>query len=154
VVFEKDGEKISYLAKQRPEWAIYEGDSLPFIPAAFEAFPQINLVDIDPYGDPWPFIAEVIRSAKVKNLALVVNDGLRQKLVMGAWDVASVQEAVMHFGNKLADNYIDVIGWLLNKKATEAGYRLNRFTAYYTGFNKQMTHYAALLTTKGLANPS
>jgi hypothetical protein len=79
-------------------------------------------------------------------LGLVVNDGLRQKLKIGVWNVASMGEAVRRRGNKAVyENYLDVCRELVAEKAGQRDYTLTRWAGYYCGHAQQMTHYAALL---------
>jgi hypothetical protein len=80
-------------------------------------------------------------------LAIAVNDGLRQKFKMnGAWSVGVLAEKVARYGNQsFYAGYKEICRELLEEKAAQAGYRLDRWTAYYCGFAGQMTHYGAIL---------
>ena len=147
VVFEKDPEKTAVLAKQRPTWAVYEADcEIAITDGAVDDWP-FNFVDLDPYGEPWPVLDAFLQSdrPRVDSLWIVVNDGLRQKLAIGAWDVGSMQSIVERFGNDLHGRYLDVCRLLVKEKADQAGYRLAAFAGYYCGHGKQMTHYLARL---------
>lgn len=150
VVFETDPDKAAALAQQRPTWAVYEADCEMAIGAgAVDAWP-FNFVDLDPYGEPWPVLDALFsRTARdwPARLAVVVNDGLRQKLKIGAWDVASMAEAVAWYGNGwIFANYLDVCRELLETKAGQVGYTLARWAGYYCGHAQGLTHYAAILT--------
>lgn len=149
VVFEKDPAKAEHLAVQRPTWAVYEADCLTALAAGVGAHLPINLVDLDPYGEPWPVLDALFRGpyAWPDTLGIVVNDGLRQKLrLSGGWDVHSMQGVVARYGNgAMHDNYLSICQELLQEKAAQVGYSLSRWTGYYTGYGQQMTHYAALL---------
>lgn len=149
VVLEKDPGKAAALARQRPHWAVYEADCEQAIPLGAGAHLEVNFVDLDPYGDPWPVMEAFFRSERPRadRLALVVNDGLRQACKMNhGWAVNSLAAAVAHFGNcALYPSYLEVARWLVMDKAAIAGYRLKSWTGYYCGHNGQMTHYAALL---------
>jgi len=147
VVLEKDPEKIAVLVKQRPAWAVYEGDCVRCLQAGAGAHLPINFLDIDPYGEPWPVMDAFLQSERPHPdiLVIVVNDGLMQKLRIGAWNVGSMQGMVQKYGNKLHTIYLDVCGELMQEKAAKAGYNLNRFAGYYCGHLDQMTHYLAVL---------
>lgn len=148
-VLEKDSNKAKFLAQQRPTWAVYEGDAAALLSIGAGAHLRINLLDVDPYGDPFPTIHAFLMSQRppVDSLWIVVNDGLRQKTKMGgAWSVETLKPAVAEFGNDLYPCYLDVCRWLLHKEAEQAQANLLRFSGYYCGYQKQMTHYAAMLS--------
>ena len=148
VVFDKDPERAAFLARQRPTWAVYEADSVYALAGGAASHQDINFVDIDSYGDPWPTIGAFLGSERPrpKKLCIVVNDGLRQNVRLGtAWRVATLQDAVRRFGNDLHDIYLEVCRSLMEEKATQAGYSLDHFAGYYCGSMKEVTHYVAVL---------
>lgn len=149
VVFEKLPEKAARLAAQRPTWAVYEADVVRALASGVGAHLPVNFLDLDPYGEPWPAIAAFFSSARpfAPRLALVVNDGLRQKLRMnGGWHVASLERAVARRGNAaLYRDYLDVCRELVAEQAAKAGYAIKRWAGYYCGAHQNMTHYAAVL---------
>lgn len=148
LVFEKDEAKAGVLAAQRPTWLVYEADCVAGLKAGVGKRLPINYVDIDPYGDPWPIVDAFLESDRERGdrLAIVVNDGSRQKVrLSGGWVCASLELAIMKFGNGLHDNYLDICRWLMEQKAAQAGYKLSRFHGYHCGHGKQMTHYLAIL---------
>lgn len=153
VCFEKKAEKAEALAKQRPTWAVYEADCVAAIRAGVGSHLEVNFLDLDPYGEPWPVLDAFLESERPKpeRLVIVVNDGLRQKLkLQGAWKVHSMQAIVARRGNgDIYSQYLDVCRELMQEKAAKAGYRLRRWTAYYAGHNENMTHYAAVLERVG-----
>lgn len=150
VVFEKDPDKTKVLAVQRPAWAVYECDCEQAIAAGVGAHLPVNFLDCDPYGEPWPVIDAFFQSERPfpSMLAIVVNDGLRQKLKMnGGWNVASLEHVVARYGNNvLYANYLEICKELLQEKASQRGYALTRWAGYYCGHAQQMTHYAGLFT--------
>lgn len=155
IVMEKDQKKAAVLAKQRPSWAVYQCDSVPSIAAGAGAHLPINFVDVDPYGDPWPILDAFLTSKRdfPDRLCIAVNDGLRNKLkATGGWDVASMADAVAVFGNRLYGRYLELCEWQMQQKAAKAGYSLDRFRGYYCGANKDMTHYAAILSRTGASS--
>ena len=88
VVFEKDADKASILGRQRPTWAVYEGDCVASIQGGAGAHLEVNLLDVDPYGDPWPVIDAFFESERprAERLMVVVNDGLLHSIKKGvAW---------------------------------------------------------------------
>lgn len=149
VVFEKDPDKASVLAVQRPSWAVYECDCVMAIAAGVGAHLPVNFVDFDPYGEPWPVIDAFFQSERPfpPTLGIVVNDGLRQRLKIAAWDVDSLGEMVARYGNKdVYKNYLEICRELFQEKAGQRGYTLTRWAGYNCGHLGQMTHYAALFT--------
>ena len=151
VVIEKNPEKTAVLGKQRPTWAVYEGDCVACLKAGAGAHLPVNLLDLDPYGEPWPVMDAFFESERPhpETLVIVVNDGLRRKLRIGAWNVESMRGMVERYGNKLDRNYLDICGEMIQEKAAQAGYRLDRFAGYYCGHAGQMTHYLAVLKSAG-----
>ena len=149
VVFEHDPVKAAALAIQRPSWAVYESVCETAIAAGAGAHLEVNFLDCDPWGEPWPAIEAFFGSDRpfAPKLAVVVNDGLRQKLRMnGGWSVASLHAVVERLGNSgLYQKYLEVCRNLLVEKSARAGYSLKKWTGYYCGHAGQMTHYAALL---------
>jgi hypothetical protein len=150
VVFEKDPIKALRLAKQRPHWSVYECDCVKAIKEQVGSHLPINYVDVDPYGDPWPVIEAFLSSDRPKpeRVMIVTNDGLRQKLQLGgAWVVGSMDRVVSQRGNATVyHDYLDVCKDMMRDLAAKGGYQLTRWTAYFTGRQEAMTHYAALLT--------
>jgi len=148
VVFEKKPERAQLLALQRPTWAVYQADCVMAVAGGAGAHLPVNVLDCDPYGDPWPVISVFFDSDRPRPdvVFVVVNDGLRQKVRMGgAWGTKTLSDAVSRFGNDLHDYYLDVCKVLLAEKAARAGYSLSRFVGYYCGHAQQMTHYLAVL---------
>src|SRR3972149_5544098 len=81
VVIEKKLEKAEHLAKQRPTWRVYQGDSVKALGAGLAKDVQFGLVDIDPYGSPWPVIEALFAKSRQwpQGVPAVLNDGVRQK---------------------------------------------------------------------------
>jgi len=148
VVFEKDREKAGFLALQRPTWAVYEADCVGAIAHGAGAHLEVNVLDVDPYGEPWPTIRAFFESERPRTarLYVVVNDGLRQKLrISGGWHVASITSVVSRFGSDLQGKYLAVCEIMIKELAAKAGYSLSRFAGYYCGAGNWMTHYLAEL---------
>lgn len=149
VVFEVNAEKAEALARQRPSWTVYEADATLTLAAGAGAHLACNLIDIDPYGEPWPTLEAYFSSTRPfpPQLAIAVNDGMRTKLRLGGgYEIKSLLPAVREFGNSVMYvEYIRVARWNLTRLAAEAGYGLTDWTGYYCGRNGAMTHYAAVL---------
>lgn len=148
VVFEKNPLKAARLGKQRPTWAVYEADCVAAIAGGAGAHLCVNLLDVDPYGEPWPVIDAFFQSERprAETLWIVVNDGLRRKVQLGgAWACKSLAGIVSEYGNDLYKHFLDVAQILLTKKAAHFGYEVDRFSGYYCGHQMGMTHYAARL---------
>ncbi len=148
VVFEKHPVRADWLALQRPTWAVYEADCVRALTSGVGAHLTINILDLDPWGDPWPAILAFFGSERPRadTLWVVVNDGLRQKVRMGgAWNVGTLQPMVARYGNALHGKYLEVCREMMEEKAATAGYSLISWAGYYCGHAKQMTHYLAEL---------
>lgn len=148
IVLEKDMRRAEKLAVQRPTWRVYCADAVASLAAGLGSDVPVNLIDCDPWGEPWPTLSAFFSSERERpaEVAVAVNDGLRNKLKLGgAYDVASLQEAVAQFGNALYAPYLEVCRWQLARIAEPAGYTLRRFWGYFCGHNGDMTHYAAVL---------
>lgn len=151
VVFEKDAAKAAFLAQQRPEWAVYECDCEMALRAGVGRHLAINVLDLDPYGEPWPVLDAFLAGHGDRLPArwgMVVNDGLRggNLSANNGWNARSMQGAVMRWGvNGLYRNYLDVCRWLVNEKVATVGYTVAKWAGYYCGAGQGMTHYAAVL---------
>ncbi|MDL2315495.1 hypothetical protein LJC59_00230 [Desulfovibrio sp. OttesenSCG-928-A18] len=149
-VLEKNQDKASALAEQRPEWAVYEGDSEKIIAAGVGFHIPINFVDIDPYGDPWPVVDAVFSQAEKMpdKWGLVVNDGLKHFLMLGgAWKVKRLAKFVERYGNKgVVEAYWDICREIIEGKAHACGMGLEWWRTWSGGHGGQMTHYAAVIS--------
>lgn len=148
VVFEKDPEKAAILGKQRPTWAVYESECEPVLAEGVGAHLQIDLLDIDPYGEPWPVFDAFFQSTRpfAPVMAIAVNDGLRQGLAMGqAWKIGSMAKMTVKYGNDLHPIYLDICREMVAEKVAHAGYTVSHFGGYYCGNKKAMTHYLAVI---------
>lgn len=151
-VIEKDRFKVETLAYQRPGWAVYQGSSPDLLRNGAGSHLTHNVLDVDPYGDPWPTIKGFFQSPRpfADEMVVVVNDGLRTKIMMGtAWDAGSLEEMVEKYGNDLYEKYLPLCRELMEKAVNPAGYAVKKWAGYYCGQNDRMTHYACLLTKEG-----
>lgn len=149
MVFEKDPAKCERLALQRPAWRTYEADCESAIREGVASDLAFDLVDCDPYGGALVTIDALFgsRRAFAPVMALVVNDGMRQALSMGAaWSIDVLAPFVARYGNDLYGVYGDICGEFVKEKAAHAGYAVSRFVFYYCGDRSFITHYYALLT--------
>ena len=151
IVFEKDSDRAAFLAKQRRSWAVYEGDCVEALAGGAGGHLAVNVLDLDPYGEPWPALDAFMQSERPRTdvLWVVVNDGLRgggNVRLGNAWRAGSLQAAVMRFGNDLHGRYLEVCRWMIQEKAALAGYSLDRFAGYYCGIRGNNTHYLARLS--------
>lgn len=148
VVTETSPAKTAILAKQRPTWAVYECPAEVALSAGFIGLFGVNVVDLDPYGSPWPCIEALMAGQMPDRLALIVHDRMGQKLSLkGAWQVGALAAAVERHGNEwVCANYLAVCEEILAEKAAQAGYDLGRFVGEYCGKMRQQTNYAAVLT--------
>lgn len=148
IVFEKDERKVEKLAKQRPHWRVYQSDCVLALADHVGGDMPIELLDIDPYGACWDCVDAFFSSKRdfAPVLAICVNDGLRQTLSLkGGWKVGQMQDMVTKYGNDvLYHQYLEICQELIGEKIAQAGYRLEQFYGYYTGFNGFMCHFLAM----------
>lgn len=156
-VFEKKPERVAFLAYQRPTWAVYEGNCILAIGEGAGAHLLVNVLDVDPWGDPWPVIGAFFESERPRpdKMFVVVNDGSRLGIKMGgAWSVATLHGMVEKYGNDLYAIYLEVCRELMQEKVVQASYRLDRFNGYYCGHSQMMTHYLAVLVRDSGVKPT
>lgn len=148
VVLEKDPKRTGVLAQQRPTWAVYEGDCVAALREGAGSHLAVNLLDVDPYGEPWSAIEAFLMSDRPHpaTLRIVVNDGLRGNIKLGkAWAAGCMESVVEQFGNDVYRSYLDICKILMHEKAAQAGYTLSRWHGYYCGKSNDLTHYWAVL---------
>lgn len=150
VVMEKDPAKAERLALQRPSWAVYECDCEAALAESIGGHVVVDLLDIDPWGSSWEAISGFMSSKRpfADQMVVVVNDGLRQALSMGAaWSIKVMQPYVEKYGNDgLYTDYPDLCREILQDKAAAAGYTVSRFVSYTCGAKQFEVHMLALLT--------
>ena len=98
IVFEKDLNKVSVLAKQRPTWRVYQCDAEWAISNGIGSDLKINLLDIDAYGSPLNVINGFFNFDRqiADQLVIVVNDGLRIKVKAGgSWLVKDLKPIIL-----------------------------------------------------------
>src|SRR5262245_48471664 len=74
IVFEQDPRKAAKLGLQRPTWRVYETEAQGALAAGVGKDLAVNLLDLDPYGSPWGFLAAFLQSRPLERaLWIVVN---------------------------------------------------------------------------------
>lgn len=147
-VLEKDAAKSERLAAQRPAWRVYQGDCIKALEAGIADDLAFGLVDIDPYGSPWPILEALFAARRPwpEAVQIVVNDGLRNKLKMGGgWQTGDLKPEVLRHGNNLYPRYLEIARGKLAGIAGRAGLELTGWFGYYCGHAGDMTHYWASL---------
>lgn len=149
VVFEIDQAKADVLATQRPTWSVYRADCVRSLEADAGAHLPVNFLDLDPYGSPWNILSAFFHSRRPfpERLALVVNDGMRQKArIGGAWTSEILHGVCAKYGNaRIHKNYKEICAEIFGEMIAPLGYSIAGWTAYYTGAHADMTHWAAVL---------
>jgi len=155
IVFDKDAAKADALSVQRPTWRVYHGDAQVWLAAGVGRDLSANIIDIDPYGSPWECLDAYLASRRVdRELWIVANDGLRQSLMLGiGWHVGVLAPVVQRRGNNLFSVYLDVCEEMLADRAKKASAKLARFSGYYCGHGKRMTHWIAMLRPLASGTP-
>lgn len=150
-VIEKDPERTEFLAKQRARqgWPVYEGEAARLLGAGLARKVGFDMLDVDPYGEPWPTLEAFFGSERAfqPRMAVAVNDGLRQNArVKGSWRVKSLKEFAKRYGNdKVRAHYLSICEEKLTELARSVGYSVEWWHGYYCGNLDDMTHYGAVL---------
>lgn len=81
VAIEKDTQKAERIARQRPTWRVYRGESISCIEAGIAADMAIDVLDVDAWGDPWGAVSAFFARPRAfrQSMAVVITDGLAQK---------------------------------------------------------------------------
>lgn len=102
-MFEIREDRALHLARLRPSWGVYQNDSASAIRDGALDDATVTVLDVDPYGSPWPVIAAFMESTPAKRaprLDIVVNDGLRLTVKRaGGWNVEGLHAMVDKYGN-------------------------------------------------------
>lgn len=152
VVIEKDEAKADHLCRQRPSWAVYQGNCEAALAAGLAKATPFDVVDLDPYGQPFNVLAALAIPGRVfpDVWHLVVNDGTRQAVMRGvSWHMDTLQNAVRRHGANLYPIYLQVARECVQDFAALIGFELTGWTGYYTGNNDMMSHYWSVLTRIG-----
>jgi hypothetical protein len=153
-VIEIDDDRAEFIARQRRTWAVYGGDAETILASGILAFRPTTLLDLDPYGEPWPFV-DAFFQGHAGNLAdrmwIAVNDGLRMntRLGVGARTHSLAAIAAKYGASILWAKYIEVAREMMEEKAATVGYTVASFRGYYCGDKQQMTHYLVDLRRTG-----
>jgi hypothetical protein len=132
VVFEVNIPKAEHLARQRPSWSVYEGDSLAALQAGYGMDRSFDVIDVDPYGSCLEYVRCLFdpKRAHPRVWWLVLNCSVRQMLRLnGAWHVLALREYVERFGNStlLWRNYEAVLQLLVADLAAASKQRVSSF---------------------------
>ncbi|MEO0987504.1 MAG: hypothetical protein AAFY20_18490 [Cyanobacteria bacterium J06639_14] len=110
------------------------------------------MLDVDPYGSPWPTIRAWFESdrPRAETLHVVVNDGFRQKLkINGGWDSEETQRFVTEYGNHgVYDSYLEICQRMIADLSGQVGYEVRDWWGKYCGHSLGMTHYWAVLENR------
>lgn len=144
-VLERDPKRTSHLARQRPTWSVLEGDSEAMIAGGALANVPARILDVDPYGDPWPVLRAFFREWRARGpIAVVVNDGLKQKARRRAtYRDKTLAPLAGQWGGKLYEHYLEVAESLMRSTANDAGFEVTSFSGYHATID--ISHYAAEL---------
>ena len=149
IVFEKDPSKATFLARQRPSWAVYEADCVRALGQGAGRHLTFNLLDLDPYDSCWEAMEAFFGSKRpfADRMVVAVNDGLRHHLRGGGgWHVHVMEPFAERYGNhNLFAHYLQIAEELTGELVAKAGYQTAFFDGYHTGVEKKMTHFLAVL---------
>ena len=148
VVIEKDEDKVEHLAQQRPNWRVYQGDSLRALQGGLAADMAFDVIDLDPYGSTLEYLEAFASGGRAwpDRWQLVANDGMKQKLRLGgAWSVKVLRSVVEQQGNDLYDRYLPIVRDAVRSMAARIGFRVVGWHGYHTGDDHDMTHYRAVM---------
>lgn len=145
-VFEQNALKCDILRQQRPAWRCYNTDVNTAISAGVLEDFQFNYVDIDPYGACWNTVEALFSSPILSdNLILAVNCGALHNIRMRGLQVQFMEDAHTKFSSSI-DQYLYVCRYLIDKKSTRVGFKIEYFSGFYHGIGNQMTQFMCHLT--------
>lgn len=141
MVFEKMEPKAKVLALKRPAWMVFEADAVKAI-KGMKFSSDYSFFDVDPYGDPFEYLAGIANASESKRLIIAVNDGLRNKAKRGgSFACESLKKAVHHFGNdSIYDRYLEVVDWITKDIFSNSGFKAKILRGYHCK-SGDMTHY-------------
>ncbi len=154
VVIEKDDAKVEHLCRQRPTWAVYQGDCETALEMGLAKTVAFDVVDLDPYGQPFNVLAALSLPGRKfpDEWHLVVNDGTRNATRRGAngkgsyaWTLGVMKTAILKHGPDLYPIYLDVARECVEEFAAKIGFEVVGWTGYYTGAGDLISHYWAIL---------
>jgi len=149
VVFEKKEHLAERLAANRPNWTVMHGDCVSGVAHGCGSHLAITVLDIDPWGAPWPVVDAFFGSDRpfADQMIVMVNDGLLQKLQRGgAWQIDYLAPYVERYGTLgVQDHYLSIARSLLQERAAPVGYQVTAFAGYFCSKMNQLAHYYAIL---------
>lgn len=144
-MFERQIVKCRQLARSRPNWRVYGGDNVPAIRAGAGADLPVNVLDVDPYSDPWPALEAWFGSERVRppEVVVIVTDGNAHSLHRGkAWTLAGGRAQAWDAGG-----YLAMARHQLGMLAEPHGYEMTEWAGYACGTFNRLRHYAARLSS-------
>jgi len=83
---DKDRNKVIRAAEERPGWACYAGDVKRVFGGPWFDWRAFDVVDIDAWGSPWPFLAAWAESSRARAIDTLVflTDGYAGKVSLAA----------------------------------------------------------------------
>lgn len=141
IVCEINEKRAYVLARQRPAWLVCCNDARDICATGMLGKMQVDLVDIDPYGDPWPYTMAAMAALNGMSYWVVVQDGLPAKLKVSVRDVKSVRPALGKFGSDIHSQYDQVARFLVEREAERLGCSLGQWVWPAIRVNRR-AHYA------------
>jgi len=146
-VFDTDQVKSGVLARTRPTWQVWQGDCVRGLALGIGKVLPVTLLDVDPYGDPWPSLQAFFGSERAFQpyMQVCVNDGLMKLMrLAGAYGCGSLAEECVKYGSDgVRSHYHEVCRGKLARIVGGAGYRLDTWVIRSAGRNGTLTHYAS-----------
>lgn len=142
-VIEKDAERARHLAEQRQKWVVVRGDCEIVLQAGFCDWLAFDILDCDPYGEPWKAIRAFFGNRVYADAMFVVaTDGLVYDLQRGARSLM-MRPFIEKYGREFVKvNYGMVAEELLTNIIKPRGFEVRDFK-----FHKQnrLAHWTAKL---------
>lgn len=154
VVIEKDDRKVEHLCRQRPRWAVYQGNSELVLEHGLARTTAFDVIDLDPYGQPFGVLAALSLPGRVfpDTWHLVVNDGGRQAAKRGqSWTIPGMTVAVAKFGRDgVYVNYLEAVKLIVDNFAAKIGFEVSHWEGRCV--SADIAHYWAVLTRRRAAD--
>lgn len=152
VVIEKDDKKAQHLCRQRPKWAVYQGDSEAAIDVGLCRNIQFDIIDLDPWGSTIPLLSALSKPGRQfpDRWHLVANDGGWLNAGLGgAWSMKGLEKFVGRDGNHFTqERYREVLKEIVGEFSDKIGFEVAFWFIHRPENTYRLMHYWATLVRR------
>lgn len=130
---DKDSKKSAIAASERPTWAVYEGETEASIGGGWMSHVPWDVIDIDAYGSPWPFLLAWARSdrARARETVIVLTDGIMSRSAIVRCKVLNQSsDGCSHLGSVTREGYMSQVNARLAIWGRECGLDFGEVKTY------------------------